>query len=108
MGDASFYPLLPDEASCDACLDQARFIRGMLALEQLEARLADLLCWLDAHPWSMTGLPSRTARRVLASLLAFGVLVEESLRSPVRFGIPLASLRFSFPRLWPEAEPPEA
>jgi Fic family protein len=124
----------------DVCLDQARFIRGLLALEQLKGRLADLLRWLDAHPWSMgsessvvklealealhyvalsgplergrfiamTGLPQRTARRVLASLLAFGLLLEESPRSPVRFGVPLASLRFLFPKLWPEAEPPEA
>lgn len=123
----------------DVCLDQARFIRSLLGLEQLEGRLADLLRWLDAHPWSigseasvvklaarealhyvaisgplerdrftaMTGLPPRTARRVLASPLAFGVLLEESPRSPVRFGIPLASLRFLLPKLWPEAEPPE-
>jgi Fic family protein len=53
---------------------------------------------------SMTGLPSRTARRVLASLLSFRILEEDSPRSPVRFGIPLASLRLLFPRLWPEAE----
>jgi chromosome segregation and condensation protein ScpB len=57
---------------------------------------------------AITGLPPRTARRVLASLLAFGLLLEESPRSPVRFGVPLASLRFLFPKLWPEAEPPDA
>jgi len=56
----------------------------------------------------MTGLPPRTARRVLASLLAFGVLLEDSPRSPVRFAVPLASLRFLFPKLWPEAELSEA
>jgi len=120
----------------ELCLDQARFMRGLLGLDQLKGRLADLLRWLEAHPWpvgsessvvkiealealhyvaisgplerarftAMTGLPPRTARRVLASLLAFGVLREESPRSPVRFGIPLASLRFLFPKLWPEAE----
>lgn len=53
---------------------------------------------------AMTGLPVRTARRLLASLLSFQVLEEDSPRSPVRFGIPLASLRILFPRLWPEAE----
>jgi hypothetical protein len=122
------------------CIDQARFMRTMLGLEQLKTRLADLLRWLEAHPWpvgsessaikidalealhyvaisgplerarflAMMGLPPRMARRVLASLLAFGVLREDSSRSPVRFAIPLASLRWLFPRLWPEAEVPEA
>ena len=53
---------------------------------------------------AMTGLPPRTARRLLASLISFQLLEEDSPRSPVRFGIPLASLRLLFPRLWPEAE----
>ena len=52
----------------------------------------------------MTSLGDRTGRRVLASLLNFGVLTEESPRSPVSFGAPLSSLRFLFPNLWPEAE----
>lgn len=52
---------------------------------------------------AMTGL-GRTGRRVLASLLDFGVLTEKSPRSPVSFGVPLSSLRFLFPNLWPEAE----
>jgi Fic family protein len=123
----------------DVCLDQARFMQGLLGLEHLKERLADLLRWLAAHPWSvgsetsviklealealhyvaiigslersrfiaMTGLPLRTARRVLASLLDFGVLQADGPRSPVRFGVPLASLRFLLPRLWPEAESSE-
>ncbi len=122
----------------DVCLDQARFMRELLGLEQLKGRLADLLRWLAARQWSlgsemsvvkmealealhyvaitgplersrftaMTGLPPRTARRVLASLLDFGVLSADGPRSPVRFGVPLPSLRFLFPRLWPEAELP--
>ncbi len=53
---------------------------------------------------AMTGLPERTARRVLASLLDFGLLTSASPRAPVGFAVPLASLRFLFPRLWPEAE----
>ena len=52
----------------------------------------------------MTGLGDRTGRRVLTSLLHFGVLTETSPRSPVSFGVPLSSLRFLFPSLWPEAE----
>lgn len=53
---------------------------------------------------AMTGLGERTGRRVLASLLDFGVLTAESSRSPVALGVPLDSLRFLFPNLWPEAE----
>lgn len=53
---------------------------------------------------AMTGLGERTGRRVLASLLNFGVLTEASPRSPVALGVPLSSLRFLFPNLWPEAE----
>ncbi|MBE0622145.1 MAG: Fic family protein [Burkholderiales bacterium] len=53
---------------------------------------------------AMTGLGDRTGRRVLASLLDFGVLTGDSSRSPIAFGVPLASLRFLFPNLWPEAE----
>jgi Fic family protein len=120
----------------DLCLDQARFIGGLLGLLELRSRIDDLLRWLAAHPWSvnrersvvkpdavealhyvaiagpiersrfmaMTGLPERTARRVLSSLLHFGVLRTTSSRAPVSFGVPLQSLRFLFPRLWPEAE----
>ena len=53
---------------------------------------------------AMTGLPLRTARRVLSSLLDYGVLEAKTSRAPVRFAVPLKSLRFVFPRLWPEAE----
>jgi len=120
----------------ELCVDQCRFMRELLALEGLRARLRDLLVALAANPWTlgtersviklealealhyialtgplergrflaMTGLPPRTARRVLASLLDVGVLTETSPRSPVAFGVPLVALRHVFPRLWPEAE----
>jgi Fic family protein len=120
----------------DLCLDQARFLGGMLGLTELRGRIRDLLLWLEAHSWfvgrersvvkpdavealhyvaiagpldrsrflAMTGLPSRTARRVLTSLLDFGVLTSPTSRAPVSFGVPLRGLRFLFPRLWPEAE----
>ncbi len=56
----------------------------------------------------MTGLGERTGRRVLASLLDYGVLSAESSaessRSPVAFTVPLKSLKYLFPNLWPEAE----
>jgi len=50
------------------------------------------------------GLPMRTARRVLASLLDYGLLSAESRLGPVSFDVPLKSLRWLFPRLWPEAD----
>mgnify|MGYP001296597721 FL=1 len=53
---------------------------------------------------SMTGLSERTARRVLSSLIDFGLLRSESSRAPVEFRVPMGALRFLFPRLWPEAE----
>lgn len=124
----------------DTCLDQVRFMGGMLALDAFRDRLADLLRQLDARPWqvgaeksvvkpvatgalhyvaltgpmergsfiAMTGLPARTARRVLSSLLDFGLLKAESRVGPVSFNVPLRSLRWLFPRLWPEADDAEA
>lgn len=53
---------------------------------------------------AMTGLGLRTGRRVLASLLDYGVLSADSPRAPVAFTVPLSSLRFLLPNLWPEAE----
>lgn len=53
---------------------------------------------------AMTGLGDRTGRRVLTSLLDYGVLSAESPRSAVAFALPLTSLTHLFPGLWPEAE----
>ena len=52
----------------------------------------------------MTGLPPTTARRVLRSLLDYGLLKAETSRAPVQLALSFQSLRFLFPRLWPEAE----
>jgi Fic family protein len=52
---------------------------------------------------AMLGLQHRTGRRVLSSLIDFGLLVSESSRAPVRFNLPLPSLRFLFPGFWPDA-----
>lgn len=53
---------------------------------------------------AMTGLGERTGRRLLASLLDYGVLTATSPRAPVAFALPMKSLRLLFPNLWPEAE----
>jgi Fic family protein len=120
----------------ELCLDQATFMRGLLALDTIKGRLQELLLSLASRPWSlgsepsvikietlealhyaaisgsversrfmaMTGLSPRVARRVLASLLSYGVLESPTPRAPVAFAVPFKSLRFLFPRLWPEAE----
>ena len=53
---------------------------------------------------AMTGLGERTGRRVLTSLIDYGVLTAATPRAPVAFALPLSSLRYLFPNLWPEAE----
>jgi hypothetical protein len=50
------------------------------------------------------GLPRRTARRVLASLLDYGLLRSDTRLGPVSFNVPLKSLRWLFPKLWPESD----
>jgi Fic family protein len=53
---------------------------------------------------AMTGLGARTGRRVLASLIDYGLLTAETHRAPVALAVPMKSLRFLFPNLWPEVE----
>ncbi|MEW6221574.1 MAG: Fic family protein [Thermodesulfobacteriota bacterium] len=80
--------------------------RSLVRLEALEALLytAAIGKVERARFMAMTGLPPRTGRRVLASLLDWGLLTAASSRAPVAFAVPLRGLRFLFPRLWPEAE----
>ena len=51
----------------------------------------------------MTGLGERVARSLLSHLLATGLAASEGLYAPVRFAMPLDSLQFLFPDLYPEA-----
>jgi Fic family protein len=53
---------------------------------------------------AMTGLGERTGRRVLASLLDYGLLTAGSPKGPLAVALPLKSLRHLFPNLWPEVE----
>jgi Fic family protein len=52
----------------------------------------------------MLGVSDVLARRITRSLLDFGLLTSPSHRSDLSFGLPLKSLRFLFPRLWPEVD----
>ena len=47
---------------------------------------------------------SRAGSDVIQRLLQLGLLVTDSPKGQIRFGVPLAGLRFLFPSLWPEAE----
>ena len=51
----------------------------------------------------LTGLGERTSRSLLSRLLSTGLPVSDTALGPVRFGLPLDSLQFLFPELYPEA-----
>ena len=115
----------------DICLDQTRFMTGLLQLSAMEGRIAACLHFeqtslksgvriealrplhylflsstsLDRGEFKrMTGLGERTATSLLTALLKRGLLASDSPQGQVRFGLPLHALRFYFPALWPEAE----
>ena len=111
----------------DVCEDQVRFMSRLLALDGMKLRIEALITFRAAHdrairqeavlplfhvfaagPLSrgefiqMTGLSERTARRILSRLLATSLLVSDAPLGPVRFGLPLDSLQFLLPELYPE------
>lgn len=51
----------------------------------------------------ITGLPERTARRVLNDAVTAGLLASESPKGPVSLRFPQATLEVLFPRLYPQA-----
>jgi hypothetical protein len=51
----------------------------------------------------ITGLPERTARRVLNDLTALGLLASDTSRGRVSLRFPVDALEILFPRLFPEA-----
>jgi hypothetical protein len=114
----------------EICIDQVTFMEKMLNLEGFKGRLKTLLIVEETNGQSglkvaallplhyiavsgpierkefktMTGLPDRTAERLLKSLIDYRLLISETPRGKVSMGIPLKSLQFLFPNLWPEAE----
>lgn len=115
----------------DICLDQVRFMGGVLDISAMERRIAACLIFEEETLRSgvrreslrplhylflsggelergefktMTGLGQRTAGSALAALLERGLLKSDTPQGKVRFGLPLHALRFYFPALWPEAE----
>jgi Fic family protein len=115
----------------DVCLDQVRFMAGLLDLTVMERRIAACLVFEEETLRSgvrreglrplhylfltggeiergefkaMTGLGDRTAGSALSALLKRGLLKSDTPQGKVRFALPLHALRFYFPALWPEAE----
>jgi Fic family protein len=115
----------------DVCLDQVRFMTGLLDLAAMERRIAACLAFEEQTLRSgvrrealrplhylfltggelergefkaMTGLGDRTAVSALTALVKRGLLKSDTPQGKLRFGLPLHALRFYFPALWPEAE----
>ena len=115
----------------DTCLDQVRFMSGMLSFETMKARIEACLVFeasvvkqgvrkealrglhylfLSGEEMArgdfktMMGMSDRSATDVLGALIKRGLLKSDSPQGKVRFGLPQHALRFLFPLLWPEAE----
>ena len=114
----------------DICIDQAGFMAQLLDIQSMKDRMAACLACESHREGSairmealtpmhylflggpmdrgafkaMTGMALRSADRLLQALLARGLLVSDTPKGAIRFGVPLHTLRFYFPALWPEAE----
>ena len=115
----------------DVCLDQVKFMDGLLDISAMERRIAACLTFEEQSQRSgvrrealrplhylfltggelergefkvMTGLGERTAVSALSALIRRGLLKSDTPQGKVRFALPLHALRFYFPSLWPEAE----
>ena len=114
----------------NVCIDQAQFMTQMLDMQTMSDRIAACLAFYSHRADSqvrmealqplrvmfmtgemergdfklMTGLQTRTAERLLRGLFDLRLVVSDSPKGKLRFGVPLHALRFYFPALWPEAE----
>ena len=113
------------------CLDQVRFMTGLLNLSTMKDRIAACLSYEQsvvklgvrtealralhylfatqadlerADFKAMLGLGDRLATAQVSALLKRGLLASDSPYGKLRFGVPQHALRFYFPGLWPEAE----
>lgn len=113
------------------CLDQVRFMAGLLDLQGMKDRIAACLSFEQnvvklgvrtealralhylfatqgelerADFKAMLGLGERLATAQVAALLKRGLVLSDSPYGKLRLGVPQHALRFYFPRLWPEAE----
>ena len=106
----------------EVAIDQVRFMSGLFELEALSRRLralarerqlpAEAEYLLDAvmqrgeidrgEAPRLTGLPERSARRVLNTLVAEGLLASTTPKGAVSLRFPASSLEILFPRLFPQ------
>ena len=105
------------------CLDQVTFMAELFDLDNLDARLARHVERSDrlkpeagrllrealvrgrierGEASRITGLPERTARRVLGEVIDAGLLASATRKGPVSLRFPVDALEALFPRLYPE------
>lgn len=106
------------------CIDQVAFMSDLFELSTLSRRLRSHVERSDHLPPEaaslleealfrgefdrgaaarVTGLPERTARRVLNKLVEEGLLASTKPKGPVSLRFPAATLDRLFPRLYPES-----
>jgi Fic family protein len=106
----------------DVCIDQVDFMATLFDIDKLSKRLADFArqsgtmkpeasMLLDealrrgeferGDARRITGLPERTARRVLTDVVEAGLLGSDTPKGPVSLRFPVATLDVLFPRLYP-------
>ena len=104
------------------CVDQVKFMSGLLELQTLAKRLGTYVARRELKPEAarllqealirgqfergeisrITGLPDRSARRVLTEVTRAGLLASETPKGPVSLRFPVDALEVLFPRLFPE------
>jgi Fic family protein len=107
------------------CVDQVKFMSGLFDIDTLKKRLGAYVDRSDklkpeakrlldealmrgeferGEIERITGLPERTARRVLGAVIEVGLLASTTEKGPVSLRFPDDALEILFPRLYPEAE----
>jgi len=105
-------------------IDQVAFMSGLFELDTLAARLREVVAQHDrlkpeaarlleetlvrgeierGEASRITGLPVRSAQRVLNALVSEGLLASATPKGPVSLRFPARSLETLFPRLYPHA-----
>lgn len=106
------------------CLDQVRFMSDLFDLQNLEKRLKRYVeITPSLRPESflllqeallrgefqrgdaprITGLPERSARRVIIELVNTGILASATPKGPLSLRFPASTLEVLFPKLYPES-----
>lgn len=105
------------------CLDQVTFMKSLFELKTLGQRLRRVVEQSDTlkpeaaalleetlvrgeidrgEATRITGLPERTARRVMNDVIEAGLLASDTPKGAVSLRFPASSLEILFPRLYPE------